>query len=520
MVADASIMAPDTTFSPSPLKRTVIALLSGAIAPLAFSPNHMWLLGFLSVLGLYVALKHVPPRLGACIGWCYGLGFFGAGVSWVYVSINVYGNAGPIFAGFLTGTFVALLALFFALQCWLTQRYFNRSFYLLSFAVLWVFGEWFRGWLLTGFPWLYMGYPHVTSPFAGLAPITGVLGISFVVVFSGAAMGEMTLVWCRSRSLVTTARTYLPTVLFFLWVLSSLSSRLQWVEPVDGATLDVALVQGNIDQRRKFDLSFIRENLDSYDALSAPHWDADLVIWPETAIPYVYEPALQVVDVFDRTARANNATLVTGIFGETENGLHNSITSLGNGSGIYHKQKLVPFGEYTPLAGLLASLLQLFDLPMSSLSRGPAQQDLLSAGDYRFAPFICYEVVYPDFVSRSAEGADFLVTISNDTWFGASWGPLQHLEMAAMRALENGRYLVRATNNGVTAIIDERGNVIAQAPQFQAAVLRGQIQVFTDRTPFSIWGSWPLLLISLLILIAVHRCPDFLLFCLGRMRNP
>ena len=521
MVAQTPANETDYRYQPSPLKRILLALAAGAIAPLAFSPNNMWLLGFVSVMGLYLALKHAAPRLGAIVGWCYGLGFFGVGVSWVFVSINVYGNAGTIFAGFLTALFVALIALLFALQCWITQRWFNCSFYLFSFTALWVLGEWLRGWLLTGFPWLYMGYPHVDSAFSGVAPIFGVLGLSLVVVLSGATMGEMVLAWMRSHSLYTVARTYLPTALFFLWILASLSSNLDWVEPVDGATLDVALVQGNIDQGRKFDSAFVQENLDTYDALSAPHWDADVLVWPETAIPYIADSrsAAPVMDYFSGRARAGDAALVTGIFGETANGLHNSITSLGNGDGIYHKRKLVPFGEYTPLASLFATLLQLFDLPMSSLEPGPAGQSLLSAGAYRFAPFICYEVVYPDFVRNAAADADFLVTISNDTWFGASWGPLQHLEMASMRALENGRYMVRATNNGVSAIIDERGNILSRSQQFQAQVLRGEIQVFSGRTPFSRWGSWPVLLDCILMLLLVRFYAGIMLFHLNRLRH-
>jgi apolipoprotein N-acyltransferase len=226
-----------------------------------------------------------------------------------------------------------------------------------------------------------------------------------------------------------------------------------------------------------------------------------------------------VVNYFTAEARRNEATLVTGIFGRTGDGLHNSITSLGNGSGIYHKQKLVPFGEYVPLRGLMSSVLQIFDLPMSSLEKGPSGQALLTAGDYVLAPFICYEVVYPDFVRRQARTADILVTISNDTWFGASWGPLQHLQMAAMRALENGRYMVRATNNGVSAIIDEKGNIITRTEQFRAEVLLGEVQVFTGRTPFSRWGSWPVIILCAGILCTLHWYSLTLLASLDRLRN-
>lgn len=506
-------------FSPSLVRRCIIALLAGAVGPLAFSPNNMWVLGFVCVMGLYVALKHATPRQGAWTGWFFGLGFFGVGVSWVYVSIHDYGYTGEFLAGLLTGLFVAGLALLYALQCWLLQRFYNRSFYLFSFAALWVLGEWFRGWFLTGFPWLYLGYPHAHSGFAGVAPVFGVMGISLLVALSGAAFGEMYLTYHRSRSLYAVAGTFIPTGLIFLWIGAALLNRFTWVEAVPGATLDVGIVQANIEQGRKFDRAFIQENLDAYDDLSASLWNNDMLLWPETAIPYVYDPDSAVVDYFGTEAMANDATLVTGVFGRTDSGIHNSIVSLGNGEGIYHKQKLVPFGEYVPLRAVFASLMQIFDLPMSSLAKGPSGQPLLTAGNYTLSPFICYEVVYPDFVRRRARGADFLVTISNDTWFGASWGPLQHLEMAAMRALENGRYMVRATNNGVSAIIDEKGNILSRTEQFRAQVLSGQVQMFRGTTPFSWWGSWPVLLGCLLLLVFARRTPAFVYPLLERVRR-
>ena len=508
-------------FNPSIISRCIIALAAGAIGPLAFSPNHMWLLGFLSVMGLYIALKYATPRQGGITSWFFGLGFFGVGTSWVYVSIYTYGNASIFLAGLLTGLFVSGLGLLFALQGWLTQRFFNRSFYLLSFSAMWVLGEWFRSWFLTGFPWLYLGYPHVESTFSGLAPIFGVLGISLVVAITGAAFGEMTLIWNRhsERKAYAAAHSYIPTALFFLWIVANLSGKITWVEPVEDAVIDVGLVQANIGQSQKFDANFIQKNLDLYDQLSASMWDADVIVWPETAIPSIYSESADTVRFFQRQAAQTDTTLITGIFGRSEAGLHNSITSLGIGDGIYHKQKLVPFGEYVPLRFIFSTLLQVFNLPMSSLEKGPGQQDLLTAGSYKVSPFICYEVVYPDFVRRGARGADFLVTISNDTWFGASWGPLQHLEMASMRALENGRYMVRATNNGVSAIINEKGEIVARTEQFQAEVLRGEVQVYSGRTPFSWWGSWPILIICSGILIFVRRYSYLLLEKLNRIRN-
>ncbi|MDA9908935.1 apolipoprotein N-acyltransferase [Gammaproteobacteria bacterium] len=519
--ASSELSAPGPEFRPGIFTRCFIALLGGAAGPLAFSPNNMWLLGFVSVMGLYIALKYATPRQGAITGWFFGLGFFGLGASWVFVSINVYGNASEFLAGLLTLFFVAGLALLFALQGWLSQRFFNCSFYIFSFAALWVLGEWTRSWFLTGFPWLYLGYPHTQSSFAGIAPLFGVFGISLIVALSGAGFGEMVLIWNRhtERKAFNVARSLIPTALFFLWIFANLSGKISWVDPVEDAVIKVGLVQANIEQGQKFDNAFIQQNLDHYDALSTSLWQADVIVWPETAIPLVAGRAGPTLDYFSAKASRNEATLITGIFGESDAGLHNSITSIGNGEGIYHKQKLVPFGEYVPMRAVLSTLLQIFNLPMSSLEKGPSDQGLLTAGQYSVSPYICYEVVYPDFVRQRAKDADFLVTISNDTWFGASWGPLQHLEMAAMRALENGRYMVRATNNGVSAIINEKGEILARTEQFQAEVLLGEVQVFSGRTPFSYWGSWPILLLCAALLCFVHLSPEPALKLLERIRN-
>ncbi len=240
-----------------------------------------------------------------------------------------------------------------------------------------------------------------------------------------------------------------------------------WVEESQGPSADIALVQANIDQNLKFDPAYISESLNLYNGLSAPLWENDIVIWPETAIPLLYQRADAELAYFDRLAHENNSSLVTGILYREDSQVYNSVTAIGNGSGTYHKQKLVPFGEYVPFASIMESVLQIFSLPMSSLSSGPNNQDLLQASGFSLASYICYEVVYPDFVRKQAHMADFLITISNDTWFGGSFGPLQHLQMAAMRALENGRYMIRATSNGVTAFINERGQVIDEAKQFR-----------------------------------------------------
>ncbi len=487
----------------STIKAFLLALIAGSIAPLSLSPFNFWPIALASVFVLLFALESTPKAFAAKLGWVYGLGFFGVGASWVFVSINVYGNASGLFAGFLTLLFVAGLALLFALQCYLYQGFFSGTHRALGFAATWVLFEWLRSWLLTGFPWLYLGYAHLGTSLANIAPVLGVMGVSFIVVLIAGLLYEIFLLW-RKQNRFRIRQISLYAVFFFLLGSTNvLLEKVRWVKEVPERFADVALVQANIDQNLKFNPSYIRESMNLYDGLSAPLWQNDIVIWPETAIPMLYQSASAELAFFGNRAKDNNSSLISGILYREDDQIFNSITAIGNGSGTYHKQKLVPFGEYVPLANLLGPVLKIFSLPMSSLSSGPENQSLLLASAYQLAPYICYEVVYPDFVRKNAHEADFLVTISNDTWFGASAGPLQHLQMAAMRALENGRYMVRATSNGVTAFINERGQIISQTEQFEIATLSANIPAFTGRTPFSYWGSWPILIFSFITMLVI-----------------
>ncbi|MCL1477514.1 MAG: apolipoprotein N-acyltransferase [Marinobacter sp.] len=225
---------------------------------------------------------------------------------------------------------------------------------------------------------------------------------------------------------------------------------------------------------------------------------------------YPQDKAGKIIDHINERL-GDNSTLITGIpwygFSERLEGFtyHNSITAIGAGEGIYHKQKLVPFGEYVPLEKYLRGLIGFFDLPMSNFTPGPKNQSALTANGLRIMPFICYEVAYPDFLARNAVNTDLLLTISNDGWFGDSIGPLQHLQLARMRALETGRYMLRGTNNGVTAIIDNKGQITERIPQFERAVMAGEVYRASGSTPYMITSSWPVLTFALILIVFVRE---------------
>jgi apolipoprotein N-acyltransferase len=481
-----------------PALRYVLAALAGALGPLSLSPFDWWPFGFVSIGLLYWCLQHTSARQATKLGFCFGLGLFGVGTSWVYVSIHDYGNAGPLLAGLITFGLISIMASYFAAQCWLWQRVGQHVMPALSFSALWLLGELWRGWFLTGFPWLYYGYAHVTSPLSGLAPLFGVHGLSLVIAVSSTLLVHTLVNW-RSTSVLS--RT-LPMLAVALLLVSAVALRdKEWTTPLPHAPLTVGIVQANIPQELKFEsATAIQDGLNKQVELSNALWQQDLVLWSETAIPLIYEEETTLIASLDQQARAHGSALITGVFSRSPLGIHNSVVGLGQAQGIWLKQKLVPFGEYVPFYQWLSNLLEVFQLPLSSLSPGPRAQNLLQVDDLSVAPFICYEVVYPGLVRRYGREAHLLVTISNDTWFGSSFGPWQHLQIATMRARELGRYMVRGTNNGVSAIVAPNGVIISQSEQFIATTLQNSVLAYGGLTPYARWGSWPVALFSLLII--------------------
>ncbi|QEY57972.1 apolipoprotein N-acyltransferase [Pseudomonas sp. C27(2019)] len=480
-----------------------IALIAGALITLTLAPFNIWPLALIACMTLYIGLSELSARHAAIRSWWFGLGLFASGTSWVYVSIHDYGAASAPLAFFLTVLFVAGLAFFLALFGWLWARFFRQNNHstsnALAFAVLWVAIEAFRGWFLTGFPWLYIGYSQLHGPLAGFAPIGGVWLISFILALSSVLL----LILLKNQQ--WQSRLTAALLLSILWVSGFALQSLEWTQP-SGDPLSVTAIQGNIEQNLKWDPTQIEAQLLLYQSLTLNAAPSDLIIWPETAVPILKDQAQGYLNSMDRIIGRQDSALITGLplRQNDDNGnlrYYNAITTLGESQGEYLKQKLVPFGEYVPLQDLLRGLIAFFDLPMSDFARGSNQQPPLNAKGYKIAPYICYEVVYPEFATKLAAQSDILLTISNDTWFGTSIGPMQHLQMAQMRALEAGRWMIRATNNGVSALIDPQGQISATVPQFQQAVLRGSVVPMQGLTPYLRWQSWPLILLCALCLI-------------------
>ncbi|MGV6394593.1 apolipoprotein N-acyltransferase [Pseudomonas caspiana] len=481
----------------------LLAVVAGALTTFALAPFDIWPLALVALALFYLGLRDLSPRQALGRGWCFGFGLFGAGTSWIYVSIHNFGGASVLLAGFLMLLFIACIAWFFALPAWLWARWIRRNEApladALAFAALWLVQEAFRGWFLTGFPWLYSGYSQLDGPLSALAPIGGMWLISFTLALTAALLCNLPRLRARKSFLAAGV-----VLLFAPWVLSLALKSYAWTSPA-GAPLKVAAIQGNIEQQMKWDPQQLNAQLALYRDMTFRSQQADLIIWPETAVPVLKESAEGYLKMMSQFAGERGSALITGVplrelSGRGEYRYYNAITVVGEGDGTYMKQKLVPFGEYVPLQDLLRGLIAFFDLPMSDFARGPSDQPMLQAKGYQIAPFICYEVVYPEFAAGLSAQSELLLTVSNDTWFGTSIGPLQHLQMAQMRALEAGRWMIRATNNGVTALIDPFGKITTRIPQFERGVMYGDVVPMHELTPYLRWRSWPMVFVCVLLI--------------------
>ena len=486
---------------------------------MGFAPFGFWPAAMLSIAGIYWLLQRVPSR-GWLLGWAYGVGKYGVGASWIYVSIHEFGNAAPPLAGALVALFVTGMALFPALQMavWMRLRTPRRLLNVVTFALVWVLMEWTLTWLLSGFPWLFVGYAMIDTSIAGWAPVGGVLLVSWGAVVSavaalhgfGGGNGGTTGNGRERGERGAWPRRLQPgflTLAVAPWLGGALLAFMSWTRV--GETLDVALVQGNIDQAVKWQPENRNRIIRHYEQLSAPAWaDATLVVWPEAAITtFRHEAAEDLARLASRARTEGDATLVLGIpdvhVTPEQTSFRNAALAVGAGSGLYHKRRLVPFGEYVPLESLLRGAIDFFNLPMSHATPGPDAQPPLDIGVGDASLAICYEIAYGEPVRRDTRGADVIITLSNDTWFGRSIGPHQHLEIARMRALENGRTVLRATNSGITAVIDAAGRLQAVAPQFEPAVLEARADLHRGSTPYARFGYLPLVVLQSVLLVGV-----------------
>ena len=479
----------------------LISLLAGAVTPLGFEPFGLFPLAILAPAILFVLWAAKSRARAAWRGFLFGFGMFIVGVSWVYVSLHTYGHMPAPLAGLTVVLFAALLAAFPAAAGWL-QSYFYPLDAGWRFGLIvpaaWVLAEWTRGWFLTGFPWLDLGYSQVDTPLSGLAPVAGVYGVSVAVAASAglaaAAWVDRRLVW----------RLALPGVVA-LWTIAWILGLIVWTEPA-GSPLKVALVQGDTPLTIKWRPEYRMRIVDNYLALSERAKDARLIVWPEAAVPDYFDRIAPVlVPRIEQLAKARDADFLIGAI-EREPGTsnyYNSVFVVGNSQGRYRKQHLVPFGEFLPFPTLLRGLLDYLHIPMSNFSVGDGDQSPVRAAGQTIGISVCYEDAFGEEVIRALPAATLLVNVSEDSWFGRSFAPHQRLQMARMRALEAGRPMLRAANTGPSAIINEHGEVLAKSPQFESYLLTGTVQPTTGTTAYARFGNLPVVSLLLVVLGAL-----------------
>ncbi|MBK1681331.1 apolipoprotein N-acyltransferase [Rhodocyclus tenuis] len=490
--------------------QVVVAALLGAASVAAFAPLAWFPLLWLTLGGCYWLLNRVRTAgAGALLGGAFGLGFFGAGVSWVYVSLSVFGGMPMPAAAAATLAFCACLSFFPALAGALFVRFAPASWLarVLFFAALWALSEWLRGVLFTGFPWLSIAYSQTPpSPLAGFAPLAGVVGVGLLTALLAALLMELlsgllprgAAIRAGQRR-VLSGFPLLPLLAVTLLLAGGASLRtINWTAP-QGEPFSVALLQGNVAQDVKWRPETFAESLSAYHRLALDH-PAKLTVLPETALPVFYERAPRdYLDELARLAARADGDLVFGIVTGDGERYANTALSLGVSPGQrYAKSHLVPFGEFTPPG--FSWFMDALDIPMSDFTPGALKQAPLAIAGQQVAINICYEDLFGSEIIRALPQATLLVNLSNVAWFGDSLAPAQHLQIAQMRALETGRMMLRATNTGMTAIVGVDGRVQAVLPPFTRDALTGEVQGYSGTTPYVRWGDVPALLLAVLLL--------------------
>src|SRR6185437_14692570 len=474
------------------LARRVLAFGVGALLACAFAPLEWWPLAILCPAVLMGVWEQAPPREAAWTGFWFSFGTFLAGTYWLYVSIHELGKAPVWLTIALMLGLVGVMALYNALIGYAVARWLPREGawrWLIGMPAAWLLVEWWRGWFLSGFSWLSLGYSQTDTWLAPLAPILGVYGISLVILLSAGALVALVR---------GTGRVRLAAVLILVvpWIAAALLRPVQWTHP-SGPPVSVAVIQADIPQQDKWDDSFAGQILERYRKMTESALGAKLIVWPEAALPDLANNLLPYISLVDREAQARGSSLVMGLVRASEDGQHyyDSILALGNPPSWYAKDHLVPFAEFFPVPHFVREWLRLMTLPYESFSRGGTDQSPLPVAGLELGPTICYEVGYGAYMLHMLPKANALVSVTNDAWFGHSSARYEQFQMSRMRALEEGRSMIVASNDGISAVIGPRGEILASAPPYEPYVLRSSVTPRAGLTPFARVGNW--LIVSL-----------------------
>ncbi|HUL47125.1 MAG TPA: apolipoprotein N-acyltransferase [Steroidobacteraceae bacterium] len=483
--------------------RALIALVAGAALAASFAPLSLWPLAVLCPAVLMWLWQDAAPRESAWLGFIFNAGTFAAGTYWLLLSLPL-GGAPLWLALLLMLGLTGIMALYhaglgFACARWLPQSGAVRS--LVALPAAWLVVEWWRGWFLSGFSWLSLGYSQTDTWLAGLVPVAGIYGASAALLLSAGAL--VTLVSGTKR-----ARVSAVAVLLVPWAAGVALRGVSWTQP-SGAPVSVAIVQGAVPQDEKWLEANREATLDLYRKLTEQAFGNALIVWPESATADTANDLVSWLTQIYRDAHAHGSALVMGIL-RAEGGVsdsdtvryYNSVLALDAKVSWYDKHHLVPFAEYFPVPHFVRSWMRLMSLPYSDFTPGAAYQPPLEAGHLKLGTTVCYEDAYGAAMLEELRrgGADALVNVTNDAWFDHSSARHMHFQVARMRALEEGRYLIRATNDGISAIVGPHGEVLARAPEFRPVLLVSKVTPMAGLTPYADVGNWLIVTLAALSL--------------------
>jgi apolipoprotein N-acyltransferase len=480
----------------------LIAFICGAATTLSFAPFGWSVLAPLLLLPILYVVLTTAPRDAAAHAFWYSFGLFLTGTYWIYISVHVFGNAALWIALVLMVGLALIMAVIGMLGGWVASRLAQGEPWLLLFVApaAWVAAEWLRSWILTGFPWMALGYGQIDSGFAGWAPLLGVYGVSYMLVLSTTAIIPAFMALTPRGKIMGAAMVVAP------WLLGGILSLVDWTEP-DGDPLRATIVQAGLSQDKKWDRQYRQPIMDHYLVATLSVADSDIVLWPEVAIPALNDQVEPFISQVEREARRNEQVVLFGILERSfersvEGRIYNSIMMVGAGERqVYRKHHLVPFGEYFPVPPTVRQWMKMQNLPHSDLSKGDAIQPLLTLADgTQFSVAICYEDAFAAELLYAFPAAGVLINVSNDAWFGDSIAAHQHLEIARMRSLEVGRETIRSTNTGISGFIAADGSLRRVGKQFEAELMTMDVQPFKGTTPYMTGGNWPIIGFCLAVL--------------------
>ncbi len=479
------------------MSRFCLALIAGILNVLAFAPFNWWPLSLASFSMLFSVWLLCNTKQAFWTGFAFGLGQFGVGVSWMYVSLNTFGGMSPAIAAFSIFIGVSIISLYPAL-CGLAQALLKDWHPAVRVGIfmpsIWIVFEWIRSLLFSGFPFLMSGYAFLDTPLANFAPIGGVFMVGYIALLIAGAL----IAVARNTTL---RNGPIAGFMVAIWIAGWQLNDTSWSHAF-GESIQVSVIQNNISLTEKWNQQSRGKIVGKYMEKSIPLTESDLIVWPEAAVPDYLDT---LANSFWQEVEAHPADFIFGVLYRDSTiptaNYYNSAVSVTDRIMIYRKTHLVPFGEYLPLKWLFSPLMDMMQIPMSDFSAWDSPQGPLHAADNKFALSICYEDAFPAEMRSQIPSSGALLNISEDIWFGDSFAPHQRLQMARFRARESERPMIRASNNGLSSLINWKGGIDKHAPQFKQAVVTGKIQPRTGVTPYVAFGDSPTVSLALLMLL-------------------